>query len=382
MLDISQGWAVAVGWVSLHLVEPALALLGAGSAFGNPAEVAEAVLITALQLVMISLVFRPLESLFPAERWADRRLTAIDRNYTLLMLLGLFPLFSYLVLTPIAHLLGGETASAAAVAEGPSWGLTHWVPWFEQHPYAAFAVYYVVYDLAYYWMHRAQHAIPWWWALHSMHHSQRQMSCWSNDRTAYLDGVLQSFVLATVALVMGVEPAQFAWLVLLSELVQNFSHANVRLRIGQRLGKFLVGPGFHRLHHMVRDPERPSFHNCNFGQVLSIWDRLFGTARYGEPVHPTGVSDPVVDADNGKGLISLQWYVLKRFWAAFRSPAGWRPGDVHFGGPAFAPIADDTEDVAAPKPVSKPELRPAAASPGGGSGSGAAARPGSPAQPN
>src|SRR5256885_4465518 len=65
-----------------------------------------------------------------------------------------------------------------------------------------------------------------------MHHSQRQMSCWSNDRSHYLDGMLQSFILATVGLAMGVEPSEFALLGLLSELVQNFSHANVRLRLG------------------------------------------------------------------------------------------------------------------------------------------------------
>src|SRR5256885_6271474 len=77
-----------------------------------------------------------------------------------------------------------------------------------------------------------------------MHHSQRQMSCWSNDRSHYLDGMLQSFILATVGLAMGVEPSEFALLGLLSELVQNFSHANVRLRLGWlgRVGeRVLVG---------------------------------------------------------------------------------------------------------------------------------------------
>jgi sterol desaturase/sphingolipid hydroxylase (fatty acid hydroxylase superfamily) len=126
-------------------------------------------------------------------------------------------------------------------------------------------VYYVVYDLTYYWMHRAQHVIPWWWAMHSMHHSQRQMSCWSNDRSNYLDGMLQSFVLASVGLAMGVEPSEFAMLGLLSELVQNFSHANVALRLGW-LGKWASAcwsaHAFHRNHHMLRDAERPERHNA------------------------------------------------------------------------------------------------------------------------
>lgn len=339
MSYLASLWAQLIAWVSIHLVEPAVAFLRIADTAGNPLEISEALLIALLQLFIIGFIFRPLETLAPAERWVDRRFTRIDRLYTLLMLLGLFPLFSYLILTPFANMLGGLGGEAEAGAV-VSTGLKHWVPWFQDHPYLLFLVYYVVYDCAYYWMHRAQHAIPWWWALHSMHHSQRQMSCWTNDRGSYIDGVLQSFILATVGLAMGVEPSEFALLGLLSELVQNLSHTNVRLgfgRIGERL---LVDPKFHRLHHMVRDPEFPSLHNCNFGQVLPFWDMLFGTALYGEKVRPTGVSDPMVDADNERGLVGQQWQAARRFWGAVRRPAGWKLGEVSFG-PDYAPIPSD-----------------------------------------
>ncbi len=342
-------WSQAIDGVSAHGIEPVLAWLQIGSAAGDPREIAEAVLIAALQLFIIAGIMRPLESLLPAERWQDRKLTAVDRNFTLLMLLGLFPLFSFLVLMPFAGLLGGGPAAEEAS------GLKVWLPWFADHPVALFLVYYIVYDLVYYWMHRAQHAIPWWWAMHSMHHSQRQMSCWSNDRSNYLDGMLQSFILASVGLVMGVEPAEFALLVLASELVQNFSHANVRLQLGRlgRVGeKFFVGPRFHRLHHMLRDPDNPTLHNCNYGQVFSLWDRLFGTALYGVPLRATGVGDPAVDADNGRGVVAMQWHSLLRFWGAVRCRAGWRLGDVSFG-PGNVPIHDEPPAKAAP-----PQRRP------------------------
>lgn len=166
--------------------------------------------------------------------------------------------------------------------------------------------------------------------MHSMHHSQRQLGCWANDRTHYLDGMLQSFVLAGVGIVLGVSPDNFAWLMLAGELMQNFSHANVRFDFGP-VGRIFVSPIFHRLHHMKMDPARPTLHNCNFGQVFAFWDVLFGTSLYGEPVRPTGVTDPVVDADNGLGIIAQQLYVLRRFWAAFSCLAGWRLGDVAFG---------------------------------------------------
>ncbi len=304
-------------------------------------------MIVALQISIILFIFRPLESLAPAERWDNRELTKIDRLYTLVMLLGLFPLFSYLILQPFSHLLG---ATNGAEAES-TFNVKHWFPWFAAHPWCLLAVYYVIYDLVYYLMHRLQHMLPWWWALHSMHHSQRQMSCWANDRSHYLDGMLQSFVLAAVGVVMGIDIAQFAWLTLASELVQNFSHTNVRFGFGKIFERVFVDPKFHRLHHMVVDPERPNLHNCNFGQVFSFWDVLFGTALYDLPPRPTGVSDPVVNADNDRGLVAMQWHTLKRFWGAFRRPAGWRLGDVGFG-PDYEPIPTAQLDLHAQQQAS------------------------------
>jgi sterol desaturase/sphingolipid hydroxylase (fatty acid hydroxylase superfamily) len=326
-MDAPQLWHDLIGWLSGHLVTPVLLLFHPQGVTGDPREIAEALAIAALQLCMIMLIFRPLESLAPAESWTDRRLTRVDRQYTLLMLLGILPLFTYLVMTPLAGWFDGAGHGDAESIRG----VKLWMPWFNDHPLLLFLVYYLVYDLVYYWMHRMQHAVPWWWALHSMHHSQRQVSCWTNDRGSYLDAILQSIVLASVGLTMGVEPSQFALLMLIGELVQNLSHANVRIGFGRVLEKLFVDPRFHRLHHMRIDPDRPGLHNCNFGQVLSIWDSLFGTALYGEEPRPTGVGDPVVDADNDCGLIAQQWATLKRFWGAFRRRSGWKLGEVSFG---------------------------------------------------
>jgi sterol desaturase/sphingolipid hydroxylase (fatty acid hydroxylase superfamily) len=171
-----------------------------------------------------------------------------------------------------------------------------------------------------------------------MHHSTRQMSCWTNDRGNLVDGFIQSMILAVVGLAMGVDPDEFAWLMLLGELVQNFSHTNTRFGFGRILERIFVDPKFHRLHHMLVDPERPGLHNCNYGQVLSIWDVVFGTSLYGEPLRPTGVGDPVVDADNNYGLIGLHWASLKRFWGTVRRLDGWRPGEVAFSPDDYRPI--------------------------------------------
>jgi sterol desaturase/sphingolipid hydroxylase (fatty acid hydroxylase superfamily) len=326
---MSELWSQCVAWLTAHVVSPFLVMVHLDGLAGDPNEISGAVLIAIAQVFVIACIFRPLESLLPAEKWADRRYTRIDRTYTLVMLLGLNPLFAYLVLTPLANWLGGG-APVAATGESEAGGLAHWVPWFQHHPFVLFCVYYLVYDFVYYWMHRTQHAIPWWWALHSMHHSQRQMSCWTNDRGSYVDGFLQSMVLATVAIVIGIDPEQFALLLFIAELVQNFSHANVRFGFGRVFERIFVDPKFHRLHHMIVDPDRPRLHDCNYGQVLSIWDVLFGTALYGEPPRPTGVGDPMVDVDNERGFVAMQWGAFRRFWGALWTPAGWKLGDVAF----------------------------------------------------
>ncbi len=328
IVAMNEWWFGAVHWMTSHVVAPFLALTHLAGVSGNPDDISAALLIAAIQVAVIGFVFRPLETLAPAEAWNDRRHTRIDRTYTLVMLLGLNPLFAYLVLMPLAHLFGAGAFDAGTSEAG---GLTRWIPWFGHHPLVLFLTYYLVYDFVYYWMHRTQHAIPWWWALHSMHHSQRQMSCWTNDRGSYVDGFLQSIVLATVGLVVGVEPDQFSLLMFIGELAQNFSHTNVRLGFGRVFERVFVDPKFHRLHHMVVDPDRPRLHDCNYGQVFSIWDVLFGTALYGEPPRRTGVADPMVDIDNERGLISMQWGAFRRFWGALRTPAGWKPGDVAFG---------------------------------------------------
>lgn len=288
-------------------------------------EIAEYFLLAIVQVAVIALVFRPLERLWPVEDWPDRRITVIDRSYTLIKLLGVLPLFTYLILAPLGNLLGGGSDDPSGIVSVQ--GL---VPWFGHHPVLLFLVYYAIQDFTYYLIHRLQHAIPWWWALHSLHHSQRQVSCWTNDRDHYLDDLLEALIVAGVAVVIGVPPVEYALLVLSGELLQNLSHANVRLRFGPVFDKLLVDPRFHRLHHMRVDPARPTLHACNYALVFPLWDILFGTALYGEDARPTGVGDPMVDADNRRGIIGQQLYVLKRFRASLCSRAGWRPGDVAF----------------------------------------------------
>ena len=324
MLDIATTWAFVVDGLAQHAIAPVLDAFGISRATTDPREVTQYFLITAIQVAIIACVLRPMERLWPAETQHNGKFRAIDRNYTLLKLLGVLPLFTYFVLAQFTHLFASDDSTNSTPL------LVRALPWFGLHPIVLFLIYYAIYDFVYYAIHRLQHAIPWWWALHSLHHSQRELNCWSNDRDHYLDDLLEALIVATVAVFIGVAPVEYALLVLGGELLQNLDHANIRLRFGPILDKILVDPRYHRLHHMRVDAARPGLHNCNYAFVFPIWDMLFGTALYGEPVRPTGVGDPIVDADNRHGMLGQQLRVLQRFWVCVRRREGWLPAEVSF----------------------------------------------------
>jgi len=115
----------------------------------------------------------------------------------------------------------------------------------------SFLFYLVVMDFFDYGLHRGQHRFEWWWRLHALHHSQRQMTMWSDNRNHLLDDVIRDVLLVTLAQLIGVAPGQFVAIVAITQLSESLHHANLRLWFG-RLGERLwVSPRFHRRHHSV-----------------------------------------------------------------------------------------------------------------------------------
>ena len=63
-------------------------------------------------------------------------------------------------------------------------------PFLLGQPVLTFVIYAIILDCADYWRHRLSHMFGWWWALHSLHHAQRQMTFWSDDRNHVLDDLI------------------------------------------------------------------------------------------------------------------------------------------------------------------------------------------------
>ena len=172
----------------------------------------------------------------------------------------------------------------------------------------------ILLDLVEYLYHRATHAFNWWWQLHALHHSQTVMTAWSDNRNHIVDDILRAAIFALFALLFGVSPGQFIFLVVISQFIQSWQHANLNIDLG--IGKYLlVSPLFHRMHHAVGygheaigKPE--VLGGCNFGVLFPWWDMFFKTAVFSKAVYPTGVRD-----------LKLSHNILTQQWQTLRSSA-------------------------------------------------------------
>jgi sterol desaturase/sphingolipid hydroxylase (fatty acid hydroxylase superfamily) len=179
-------------------------------------------------------------------------------------------------------------------------------------PLVSFLAYLLLLDFIEYWMHRGQHRFQWWWALHSLHHSQRSMTYWTDDRNHLLDDLLLALVQVLVAKAIGVPPAQFLMLVIAARAIESLSHANVRASFGRLGERLLVSPRFHRLHHAIGVGHEGRYQGVNFATLFPIWDILFRTADFRSALEPTGISDQLTGRNYGHGWWQQQWLGVKR----------------------------------------------------------------------
>lgn len=126
-----------------------------------------------------------------------------------------------------------------------------------------------------YALHVANHKIGFLWRFHRVHHSDTHLDVSTSVRNHPGEFVLLVSVTGSAAILFGFNPWALAAVELFENFVNSFAHANIRLpdAIDRPLRFLFVTPNMHCLHHSSYQPETDS----NYGQVFSIWDRLFGT---------------------------------------------------------------------------------------------------------
>ncbi|MEO3712996.1 sterol desaturase family protein [Roseateles flavus] len=317
----SDLFAQAQQWLFELVVQPLGFALGLGNRLEEAYDGTGWLLVGLIQVLLMLVLIRGLERWRPVEPQQDRSAVRVDVLYTLIHRLGLFRLAMFFSLDPVLDMVSGEMRLAGL----PTWQLDALWPGVSDVPWVSFLLYLLVFDFFNYWLHRAQHQFEWWWALHSLHHSQRSMSMWSDNRNHLLDDILRDVFFVLLARFIGVEPGQFVALVAFSQLLENLQHANVRLWFGPVLERVFVSPRFHRLHHSIgighESGGKGTLGGHNFAVLFPVWDVLFGTANFELRYDPTGVRDQLEQEggrDYGRGFWAQQWLGLKRLAAALR----------------------------------------------------------------
>jgi sterol desaturase/sphingolipid hydroxylase (fatty acid hydroxylase superfamily) len=272
-------YAAAAARIFEGAIQPALYALGLMDWAEDAYEWLDFAIFGLLTIIVVYVVCRPLEAWRPVERWESRGPVRTDVIYTLLARLGLLPMIAFVLFATLQARWEGWVAESGFIP--PT--LETLLPWLREHPLWALLLYIVVLDFGEYWRHRLQHRFGWWWALHSIHHAQRQMTFWTDDRNHVLDEMLAALWLGGLALLIGVPPAQFPLVVLVLRLAESLSHANVRLNFGRIGERLLVSPRFHRLHHGELSAGEQG---KNYAVLLPVWDWIFGTADFRREVYP------------------------------------------------------------------------------------------------
>lgn len=127
-------------------------------------------------------------------------------------------------------------------------------------------------EFFYYWFHRASHRIRWLWATHAVHHSAEHFNLSAAVRLGWTGTLSGAFVFFLPLALIGFHPVAIAAMIGTGLIYQFFLHTAINVRLGP-LEWILNTPAHHRVHHASNE----ACLDKNYGSVLIIFDRLFGT---------------------------------------------------------------------------------------------------------
>lgn len=216
---------------------------------------------------------------------------------------------------------------------------------------------FVMVECCYYWFHRSSHRVRWWWAAHVPHHSGETMNFTTAMRQSVLNVFVGTFIFYLPPVLLGVPPAVVMFLLAVDLVYQYFVHTEAIGTLPAWYEAIFDTPSNHRVHH----GRNPAYIDKNYGGVLIIFDRLFGTycketekVEYGIPRQIRSYNFLVLNVHELVDLLrdvaapGPLWQRLKHLWM----PPDWqRPG--------HAPVHTWTvERIAGPEALKAPSPAP------------------------
>ncbi len=252
----------------------------------------------------------PREVYFSRSHWVDVQLFVVER-LTSLLSAGYKLGVTVAVAAMVIDALGGR------IAEGGS------LP-----PLAVAALLLLASDFSTYWVHRVHHEHPTLWPFHAVHHSAEVLTpvtvyrkhplytLISGTVRGVLTGALQGLLLALF--VDHLAPAQIlgvnAFYLAFNALTANLRHTHVWLSFGPVLERLFISPAQHQVHHS----SAVEHHNRNYGEVLAVWDWMFGTLYV--PARREALTFGVSDGD-GNRIAQPHPTLTAALWAPLREAA-------------------------------------------------------------
>lgn len=153
--------------------------------------------------------------------------------------------------------------------------LPNWPAWTVAGEWLSWVAAFLLLDLLSYAVHRCQHAVPFLWRFHALHHSDPDVDVTTSVRHHPIEYVLATGFYWGVVLALGIPVIVVTTHTLAVFAAAAMTHGNIRFPewLERGLQPVVITLDLHLVHHSVVYEEA----NSNFGAVLSIWDRLFGT---------------------------------------------------------------------------------------------------------
>ncbi len=177
---------------------------------------------------------------------------------------------------PGQFLLGLAFVKITAWASFHRFGFLYYLN-FGKHPVVLFVVSFIFLDFGEYIYHILMHKVKRLWIFHLVHHSDNVVDVSTTLREHPGENIIRlSFTLLWVFL-----SGTAFWVLILRQIIQVFTtlFAHMNFRIPEYMDKIIgfifITPNLHQVHHHYKKP----YTDCNYGDVLSIWDRLFGTFK-------------------------------------------------------------------------------------------------------
>jgi sterol desaturase/sphingolipid hydroxylase (fatty acid hydroxylase superfamily) len=188
-------------------------------------------------------------------------------------------------------------------------------------------------DFTYYWFHRSAHRVRWFWASHVIHHSSQHYNLSTALRQTWTGFFALSFIFRLPLFLIGFPPEMILFCGGVNLVYQFFIHTEVVGRLPFGLEYWLNTPSHHRAHHGTN----ARYLDRNYGGMLIIFDRMFGTfeaerddepVRYGI-VRNLATFNPLwVGFHEWVGIARDVWAApdWRSRWMAIAGPPGWQSG--------------------------------------------------------